>query len=245
MPADLDGNDLAEIRRRVVEPVLRAATAQGELTVVSLSYDLPSGWEGSWAYDPVGPLRAWLVVTADVGASRFEHPIGKAMFWRSDAEYEAGFLATELDEWICLGTTFGWGGGRGLGEYDVPAANWPVGRVLEVYPGEDVSLPVWERGRQVSAADLALPDDLVAQLIAWHQSLDHVSSVMDEEEPPPHVFTDPYAQRKHAEATLRAAGYNSWREYVDVFEAWRDELIERLRTELGPSFPVLTPPRIP
>ena len=220
-------------------------TDRDELTVLSLSHDMPRGWEGSWAHYPAGPLRAWLVVSADGGASRFEHPIGKAMFWRSDAEYEAGFLASELDEWICLGTTFGWGGGRGLTDYEVPAAVWPAGRVLEVYPAEEVSLPLWERGRQVPADELGLPDDLVAALIGWHQHLDHVSSVMDEAEPPPHVFTDPYAQRKHAEATLRAAGYTSWREYVDVFEAWRDELIERLRTELGPSFTVPTPPRIP
>jgi hypothetical protein len=240
---DLDGNDLSEIRRRVVDPVLRAVTAQGVLTIESLSYELPPGWEGSWADNQPGPRRAWLVLSADEGRSRFEHPISKAMFWRSDAEYEAGFLASELDEWICLGTNFGWGGGRGVGDYVVPAAEWPRGRVLEVYPGLSVSLPLWERGRQVSADELRLPVDLLTDLISWREDLERVSTVMNEEQSVP-SHDAPHAQRKQREAALRRAGYNSWREYVELFESRRDDVVERLRLALDPSFSVLTPPRI-
>lgn len=179
MADDLDGNDLAEVRRRVVDPVLAAVLDPGELTVVSLDFGMPGGWEGSWADD--GDRRAWLVLTADGGESRFEHPIGKAMFWRSDTDDEAARLAGELDEWIGTNTRFGWGSGHSLGDYVVPELQRSASadRVLEVYPGEEVSLPLWERGVQVASGELpGLSAELASDLIAWHRDRDAAVAAM-------------------------------------------------------------------
>lgn len=152
---------------------------------------------------------------------------------------------------------FGWGCGRGLGDYVVPERRWSfsAGRVLEVYPGEEVSLPVWERGVQVSGELLGLSAELASDLIAWHQDLDSWVVGMDSEEmrcenpsrrvPTAELIEDHvYAARKRREAALRNVRYASRREFVEEFETRRDQLVERLRAELGPGFPVLTPVRI-
>jgi hypothetical protein len=218
--ADLDGSDLAELRRRVVDSVLASVIPQGELTVVSFGFEQPSGWAGSWADGCGGrPNRAWLILSADAGHSRFEYPVGKAIFWRLEAEHVAADLATELDEWICLGTKFGWGSGRGIGDYAIPGPIWPEGRVLEVYPDESVSFPVWECGSQMTADELGLSAELADELLSWHRHLD--------------------------EAASEDSDSASDREFVGRFETWRDELIDRLRTEVGPEITVATPPRIP
>ncbi|MBA3742484.1 hypothetical protein [Sporichthya sp.] len=103
---------------------------------------------------------------------------------------------------------------------------------------------------------LGCSGELASDLIAWHQDLDDAVVGM---EPEPERSETPrrvgvwveriehqvYAAQKRREAARRAAGYTSWSEVAHEFEARRDELVERLRAELGSGFEVLTPPRIP
>ena len=138
---DVDVSDLAEVRRRVVEPVLAAAEGAGELTIASLRHDPLPGWEGSWADVPSGLRKAWLVISAD---------------------------------------------------------------------------------------------GLVVDLIAWHQDLEDVSVALDEDD-------DSVPQGPTGVWVREVSDH----EYVDLFEARRDDLVERLRAEVEPEFVVLTPLRIP
>lgn len=211
--ADLDGADLAEVARRVVQPVLSALLRPGELDwyEVELSSRLPDdGWAPS--------IRVVLLA----GGDRFESVLCEATFGREDAEDCADALSSALEDWLCYDTAFAWGQQRGLGaDLEVPPREWPAGRVVEFYAGEETASPLWARGVNLPLTGLPLSDALTADVAAWSRR--YVTLVgVDEED----------------------AGDVSWADVVAELEPWRFRLVDRLREELI-GFVVLRPQPLP
>ena len=112
-PADLDGNDLAEVRRRVVDPVLGALLREDEIDSVTLRIGLDMALPGSRAH----AQAVWLTVIAR--GERFDCYVCKAYAWPVSAEAAAAEVYEELQELIVAESTFGWGDLR-TGDYVVP-----------------------------------------------------------------------------------------------------------------------------
>ena len=110
-PMDLDGNDLAEVRRRAVDPVLAALLREDELDSVALGVGGPPGspWRGH-------EEEVWLAVVAR--GETFHCFVCKAYAWSVSAEEAAAQVHEELQEFIAE-SAFGWGELR-TSDYVVP-----------------------------------------------------------------------------------------------------------------------------
>lgn len=217
---DLHGADLAEVRRRVVEPVVHAMLAPDELDWLRVQIGLPHDW---WHDGDRRDGASYVWVLLSAGGDQFELQLSKVLFERVDPAPDAGELALRLEHWICCDTQFGWGQLRAA-DVAVPGTRWPEapGRLIEVYPEERVASPLWERGVDVRLADLPLSPDLAADLAGWREHCDvTLGSAYDEEDE-------------------EVAGW-SWYAFVLDLEPERLRLVARLRDELGPEFLVPTP----
>jgi hypothetical protein len=262
MPADLDPADLAEVRRRVVDPALAAMFHPGELDEVRLGFESP-GHRGSMfsISASAGPREVTLSLTAR--GELYTRHLADATFERGDAEETLARLLDDLGDWIAE-SSFGWAQWRRPAAPVVPppADGRAEQRVAEVYPGAE-PFPVYENGSALDPEGLHLAAGLVAALAAWRtqwerlmRSLPVVGEPEEPWEPPFEAayasgltltfVTDEEAARiARARAVTLAEADAAWREVVDVLESGRDALVERLRAELGPAWHVPTPPRIP
>jgi hypothetical protein len=112
--SDADDAALAEIRRRIIEPVYRGILRDGELERLSVH----------WAenFD-----EGWLYVVGGAGGEPFQHmtwvdrtPGATSVFSAREAEDAAARLAGQLEDWVCE-TGFGWGEQR-TARYVLPEA---------------------------------------------------------------------------------------------------------------------------
>jgi hypothetical protein len=258
VPFDLDPADLAEVRRRVVEPVLAAMLRPGELTDLHLGSEIPQArWWDFLGHDQIPSLR--LRLTA--GEETFEHSLANPGFWLNDATDLAEGLVDRLQDWICE-TRFGWGQLRSGPEPTAlpPAPGAPPGvRTISVHLNQVGDLPLWENGRPADEAELKLSSSLRADLAAWQMLTDRFVEALIEaagaddrhgEEPNfaagahPGSTAEPQATAEAGRHRRGRAGVE-WRTWVVDLEAPRDALVARLRDELGDGFLVPAPPRLP
>jgi hypothetical protein len=256
MTHDLDVADLPEVRRRVVDPVVAAMIKPGELTSVELTIEFPPA---SWAYpDSYGDAGVWLRIRA--GDDRFEYRVAKPGFWLDDAAELAQELAGELCDWICCETSFGWAQVRSRPEdNDLPGppATPPDTRAISVHFTDNGGLPLWEAGAPAEPATVPLSPALRADLTAWQNHADALADAAEAaHQPPPRPTTEAgvwvqYVSERsvltqEAEAARRRErDLTEWHAWVNQLQPTRYDLVRRLREELGPTFTVFTPPRLP
>lgn len=258
---DLDLADVAEVRRRVVDPVLAQMFRPGELDLAELTVgppNVPSGWGTERDHAPE------LEVTLQVGEEDCSIYLGHVTLYPWNARELARDLADRLSDEICE-SSFGWGQLRELraGFVPAPAAEGPAGaRQLHVLITAEGGLPLWEAGRPADVEGLGLSAALRRDLRAWQALVaagpdapDHVPG------PPPTVIAassqlaysstlsletaEQRATREGVEHDNLARARSAWRRYVGLIEPARDALVVRLRAELGPTFHIPTAPRIP
>lgn len=216
---DLDGADLAEVRRRVVEPVVHALLRPDELDWLRVQIGPP---HDSWPYYDRRDDAPYVYVVLSAGGDQLVVQLSKVLFERVDATPDASDLHSALEDLIWQ-SAFGWGQLRKV-DVEVPGPRWPDGqlRLIEVYPAEGVASPLWERGVNVPLAELPLSPDLSADLARWREDYDvALGSAYDEDDE-------------------EVPGW-SWHGLVLEFEPERLRLVARLRDELGPDFIVPTP----
>lgn len=253
---DLDVADLDELRRRVVDPVLAAMFAPGEVTFVRRSPDAPAG---SWSPFHPADDGPWLELR--VGDEGFSHPLAKAGFWLEDPEWVAAELADKLAEWICE-SSFGWGEWRGLPDDWAVPPPLPGRTVVTIHFADEAGLPLWASGAPAPWLAARLSAELIGDLLAW-QTLGESLAEEAEDEGVAHIGVDPsrppagafaayfeyvserdLAARDAEERQRAEMARARRRDWIGSLEPWRDELVGRLRTELGPDYHVPTPPRV-
>lgn len=114
MAKDLDCSDLGEVRRRVVEPVVRSLVRPEELERLQLRSGPLPGHQPVFDDDP----EIWLVLTAK--GEQFERRVCKATEELWSAQEQADDLHDALWDWL-VETKFAWGQNRG-GDFVVPPA---------------------------------------------------------------------------------------------------------------------------
>ncbi|WP_019875458.1 hypothetical protein [Sporichthya polymorpha] len=270
MRADLDLNDLDEVRRRVVDPVLSAMLRPGELVSADLvvADDWPDTDETRWAWKrwPNNPNAArpgdepdslYLVIRAIEGE---EHTawLGTLGFYLHDVDDIVERLVSDLNDWICE-TRFGWGQLRGMDTEPPGPRAEPSGRsVVGLWVGVRTVEVTIDR-RPVDPATLGLSDELLADLQAWRDRFEDWATAADAEaqrrsetlQAQPSGFTVTYVDAAKTEeevAAVRAARdeahLGSWRRAVAELEPARDALLARLATELGHAYVAPPPARI-
>ena len=184
MPEDLDGRDLAEVRRRVVDPVVQGLMAPEEVRRVTVHVGCP------WTVpsdDDGGDLAAevWLRLL-DADDDEHWHYLGHAGdAGRWDALAVAGELADALIDLI-VESSYGWGQLRDVDVAAVlPAPRWPPAapgrRSLQMYASLDVGSPIWERGGNLPLETLPVSLQLRNDLAAWQGTYQHVHADESEE----------------------------------------------------------------
>jgi hypothetical protein len=252
---DLDLNDLAEVRRRVVDPVLAAMFRPGELVSVELvaADDWPDVDEETWAFkrwpnnpDAVRPGDAPNSLYLDLRATGDEQHtacLGELGFHRHDARLLADDLASRLSDWVCE-TRFAWGDPRVASELEIPAG----GSVDELWLGDG------------HLSHLDVSGALAADLRTWQ---DRYNAWLDEAAAEAYRrysafvaksssgFAVTYIDSSKAAAEAAAvrearsqAHLGRWRQFVAEMEPARDALLDRLRAELGDRYAVPVPARI-
>jgi len=222
---DLDGRDFAEVRRRVVDPVVQALMTPAEVQSVLLQYGGSSWW--SFDSDDDGPDRAEYVWLCLIDADQDEHwhMLGYAgSVGRWDAFDVAAFLADFLSDQI-VESSYGWGQLRDVDlESVLPPPRWrkaPGKRVLEMYARADAKSPVWERGTNVPLHALPVSPELLGDVAALHST---------------------YLRLYFDSVEESGEDITTW----DSLEPARSSLVERLRDELPDTFEVVRPlPRPP
>lgn len=265
---DLDLADFAEVRRRVLEPVVDTLFRPGELrgSNVVVGADVPeigahwTHWGQPSRDEPSAQVFA-LLRTFD---GSFAYLLGDADFSRTHATSVAVDWADLVTDWIAE-SSFGWGelrqlpgGFRAAGPPLPPSGTRDVGIFTA---DEEGGLPVWVDGAAGDPDVNGLSAALVEDLQTWQQLIEAGPGSPDYAEPvaPPsesylgegysstlEILTAEQASRR--ELTYQAmadGGRRVWRAFVDVVEPMRDELLDRLRSELGPGFHIPTPARIP
>jgi hypothetical protein len=254
MANDLDLSDLAEVRRRVVDPVLGALLRPGELESAELvaADDWPDVDEETWAFkrwpnnpDAVRPGDAPNSLYLDLratGDERHTACLGELGFHRHDAQALADDLASRLSDWVCE-TRFAWGDPRVASDLEIPA-----GAAGELWLGDG----------HLSHLDVsgALAADLGAWQDRYHAWLDEAaaeehrrySAFVARSSP---GFSVTYVDSAKAAAEAAAvrearsqAHLGRWRQFVAEMEPARDALLDRLRAELGDRYAVPVPARI-
>jgi hypothetical protein len=107
VPTDLNSGDLAEVRRRVVEPVIRSLLREEELESLQLRLVPESEHDDA---------RVWVHVIA--AGESFEAPVVKVLNQFEDPVDAAAGLYDALWDWV-VETKFAWGQDR-RGRYEVP-----------------------------------------------------------------------------------------------------------------------------
>jgi hypothetical protein len=110
---NLDCSDLREVRRRVVEPVVRCLFGPDELAQLDLRFGPPPGHQAAHGSDDP---EVWLVLTAR--GEQFEWRVCKATDETWGAQQQAEALYEALRDWF-LETDFAWGEDR-EGEFVIP-----------------------------------------------------------------------------------------------------------------------------
>lgn len=259
MPWDLDCADLDEVRRRVVDPALAAVFRPGELDEVRVAFEAPHQFGSFFVPTAAGAREVTLHLIAQ--GERYSRSLADATFARADADEVLDRLVDDVADWICE-SAFGWAQMRWPDPPLVappPRAPAPGRRVAEVYVGAE-PFPVYENAVPLDPAGLS--PGLVAALSAWRADCE---SLLDSLPAPGAPNLEPWdpaptaayssrlriltaeeaAAEDRARALAQVAADAAWREVVDLLESDRDDLVERLRAELGPAWHVPTPPRIP
>jgi hypothetical protein len=251
---DLDVADLPEVRRRIVDPVLRAMFRPSELSAVELAIGVPEllWWEfPRFEEDP----RVWLRLR--VGDETFEHRLAKPGFWLDDATWLAHNLAGEVQDWIAE-SGFGWGRLRTGPDDDAlpgPPPSPPGVRTISVHFNDPGYLPLWENGGPADPATLPLSQDLISRLHAWHEHGHALADAAEAACPPPpitesgvwvtYVSAMSAPTRKAAADVRRDRALDNWRTWINELQPGRDALVEGLRDTLGNAYLIPTPPRLP
>lgn len=248
---DLDPADLDEVRRRIVDPVLAELFQPEELTGFRFSADQPLG---AWSPYRGGDGGCWLHLSA--GAEHFTHPVAKAGFWLENADWVAAELADKLAEWICE-ATFGWGQWRSLPEGWRPPPPLLGRTSISIhFTDDDGGLPLWAGGVPAPWVADRLSPALVGDLQAWQALGEQLAAEAEAGQPPPpepgasfgvtvrYLSDTEWAAHEAAEHRAAAAASAERRAWIAALEPLRDELVERLRAELGPDYDVPTPPRV-
>lgn len=271
---DLNLGELDEVRRRVVDPVLAAMLRPGELVSAELVVgdDWPGLDDENWAFarwpnDPhaappgTEPRSLYLVIQA-VGDEEHTVQLGRIGFYLDDAGDIADSMVSSLSDWICE-TSFGWADARGADHLEIP------GPRLDEHGRPTVEIWATEGGNPLTVdrvptdpSDLGLSEALAADLRAWQAVYARWSDEAEAEEQ--RRYTDQMAEHQpfgvtatvvdDATAAQQAAAViearelehlGHWRQLVARLEPMRDELLERLRSELGETFFVPPPTRVP
>ena len=258
----------------MVDPVLVAMLRPGELVSAELVVDddWPGPSVEDWAFHrwpnnphatPPGtdPRSLYLVIHA-VGGEEHSAQLGSIAFYLDDATDIAISLVDSLSDWICE-TSFGWADARGTDGLVLPGPLFDEqGRpTVEIWASEgDNPLTVDRVPRD--PADLGLSASLAADLREW-QAIGAASADEAEaderrrfDERTAHqepfgmtvTFVDDAVVAQQAAAAREARELEhlgSWRQLVAQLEPMRDALLERVRSELGETYWVPTPTRIP
>ncbi len=269
MRADLDLNDLDEVRRRVVDPVLSAMLRPGELVSADLvvADDWPDTDETHWAWKrwpnnsdaprPGDEPDSLYLVVRPGDNERHTAWLGTLDFSRHDAAEIAERLASGLHDWIAE-SSFGWGESRSAADADLPSATRdPDGRAV-------VGLWIGAGGPEVTVDwapvdPVSLTAELRADLhawydryVAWATEADAAAQRRSEAlAAKPSGFQITYVDAAKTEeevAAVRAAReqahLGSWRRAVAELEPARDALLTRLATELGAAYVAPPPARV-
>ncbi len=271
---DLHLGDLDEVRRRVVDPVLAAMLRPGELVRAELviDEDWPGSDDAGWAFHrwpnnphatPPGsePRSLYLVIHA-VGNEQHTVQLGSIAFYLDSAIDRADSLKGSLSDWICE-TRFGWADARTAEDLVLPGPRLDEqGRPrIEIWATEGDN-PLTVDRVPTDPAELGLSASLTADLRAWRAL---GATAADEAEAEAQrrfgdrisdreffgmtaAFVDDAVAARQAAVAREArelAHLGSWRRLVARLEPMRDALLERARDELGESFWVPTPTRIP
>ncbi|HVE25382.1 MAG TPA: hypothetical protein VNC22_08260 [Sporichthya sp.] len=265
---DLDLADFAEVRRRVIEPVVGALFRAGELrgsdVALGTADRMPGASWTHWGQPSRGEACAQVFALLWAFDGSFAYLLGDADFSRIHATSVAVDWADLVTDWIAE-SSFGWGELRPLPpDFRAPEPPQPPAGTREVgifSADEPGGLPLWTDGLVADPVALGLSEALVADLQIWQQFLEAGPGSPDYAEPVPPTdesylggacsstltfLTSEQSERR--ELTYRSVpdgGRRAWRAFVDVVEPLRDELLERLREELRPGFHVPTPPRMP
>lgn len=251
---DLDLNDLDEVRRRVVDPVLAALLRPGELVSAELvvADDWPDTDNEDWAFkrwpnnpDAVRPgdrpNSLFLILRAAEDELHVAR-LGELTFSRVDATSTATEFASRLSDWICE-SRFGWGDLRVASELRIP-------------PAPDAT--VWVGDGYLSHLDVS--DELATDLRAWQDRyVGWLDEAAAEERRRYSAFVAKSSSglsinyvtvEKAADelAAVRAAREQAhlgrWRQFVAEMEPARDALLTRLQIELGDAYAIPLPARI-
>lgn len=271
MTRDLDLNDLDEVRRRVVDPVLAWMLRPGELVAAELvvAQDWPDTDNEDWAWkrwpnnpeaDRPGdaPNSLYLVVRA-VGDEEQTAQLGTLGFSLHDAADVAERLASTLADWICE-TRFGWADLRDWRGLEIPEPpRDPLGRPVVGLWAVPETADLTIDGNPAVASVLRLSDGLVADLRRWQERGREWAEAEEAEQQRRYEaamassasgFKVSYLDASKAAEELAAvrqareqAHLGRWRQFVAEMEPWRDELLTRLQSELGDAHRVPLPAR--
>ncbi|GAA0637241.1 hypothetical protein GCM10009547_47000 [Sporichthya brevicatena] len=269
MAADLDLNDLDEVRRRVVEPVLAAMLRPGELVSADLvvADDWPDTDESDWAWkrwpnNPDAPRPGdepdslYLVVRAGENEQHTAW-LGTLDLSRHDATDVAERLASVFHDWIAE-SSFGWGEARSAADVEIPGAardsdGRPIVGLWIGAGGPEVTVDWTPVGPATLSAELRA--DLSAwydRYVSWATEADAAAQRRSEAlaaKPAGFQITFVDAARTESEvAAVRVARaeahLGSWRQLLAELEPARDALLTRLATELSDAYVAPPPARI-